>query len=384
MRVLILDDEAAIGRLICRVADSIGIEAQAVVDTQAFHSLFRSYAPDLIVLDLQIGAFDGIEQLRFLAEQEYRNPIVLISGFDGRVLDVAQQFGRQLGLKVVRALSKPIRLEELTALFSELAAASSEFTPQRLLKAISDDELILEYQPIMTRSPGSLHQLEALVRWIHPIHGRIPPDRFIPMAEESDDIINALTDWVVRTAVRNAKALKEKGHVVPFAVNVSSRNLATLDFPDRMQDLIGEANLPAASLCFEVTESFALANPTHTMDVLSRLRLKGFDLAIDDFGVGYSSLKRLRQLPFSTLKIDRSFVSDMLTSRDSLAIVRSIADLARNMELSTIAEGVEDAETARILELMGVDALQGYFYARPMSIEQCFDWLAETAEKQAV
>lgn len=383
MRILVLDDEAAIGRLICRVASNMGIESEAVVDTQAFHMAIHSGHPDLVMLDLQIGAYDGIEQLRFLSEQHYRNAIVLISGFDGRVLEVARQFGRQLGLNVVKALSKPIRFEELTEVFEDVLAISEPFTPERLMQAIADEELALDYQPIMTRVPHGLHQLEALVRWNHPVLGRLAPDRFIPQAEQSGEVIDALTEWVLRRVARDAVILQRAGRHVGFAINVSNRNLASLDFPDRMHKVILEAGIAPADICFEVTETVASSNPLHSMDVLSRLRLKGFNLAIDDFGVGYSSLKRLRQLPFSTLKIDRSFVSDMLVSRDSLAIVRSITDLARNMELSTIAEGVEDAETARALELMGVNALQGFYFARPMAIEKFPEW-SSVALKQAV
>jgi DNA-binding NarL/FixJ family response regulator len=163
---------------------------------------------------------------------------------------------------------------------------------------------------------------------------------------------------------------------VPITVNVSTLNLHDITLPDRLARRLAAAGMPAEKLCLEITETAASRDTARMMDILTRARLKGIQLAIDDFGTGYSSLKALRQLPFSVIKIDRSFVSDMTTSADSRAIVKSIIGLAANMNMSTIAEGVETEETAELLEQMDVDALQGYLIARPMPVEAIASWRA--------
>ncbi len=216
---------------------------------------------------------------------------------------------------------------------------------------------------------------EALVRWNHPEQGRISPDKFIPLAEDNDELIDKLTMWVIREAGRLHRILTDTGLTVPIAVNISGKNLRDIQFPDRIQDVLDRLGLTAAALSLELTETAAFDDPLRTLDILSRVRIKGFALAIDDFGTGYSSLKLLRQLPFSTIKVDRSFVADMTRAHDSYSIVKSVIDLAHNMGLSTVAEGVESAEAAAALVELGVDAMQGYFFSRPLSVDQLCAWL---------
>src|SRR6202035_4355040 len=169
-----------------------------------------------------------------------------------------------------------------------------------------------------------------------------------------------LTDWVILNAARASVALEAEGFSLPIAINVSTLNIRDLEFPERLQNLTRSVRVDPSRLSVEVTEPAAFGDPVRTNEILTRLRLKGVELAIDDFGTGYSSLSALKQLPFSALKIDRSFVSDLTTSPDPYAIAKSVADLARNMGLATVAEGVENEETARILTDFGVDNLQGY------------------------
>src|ERR1700722_3574395 len=377
MRTLVLDDDPAIGRFVCRAAQTAGFQTQSATRIEAFRSHYHATRPDVIVLDLQIGADDGIEQLRFLNEQHFSNPILLMSGFDGRALNSAQQIGREMGLDIAAALTKPIRLDEITTLFVRLAQQLRPLSSERVLDGVHANELFLEYQPIVERRPRSVIMLEALVRWNHPAHGRLAPDKFIPLAEESTETIDALTDSVLAMAARDYVRFRAAGIETSIAVNVSGKNLDQIDFPDRVESILRQAQVPPERFSLELTETVASSDHVNNMDVFSRLRLKGFGLAIDDFGTGYSSLKRLRQLPFSGIKIDRSFVADLLTSRDSAAIVKSVADLARNMQLDCIAEGVETEQIAQILESFGVRKQQGYLFARPQSAERIETWLKE-------
>jgi EAL domain-containing protein (putative c-di-GMP-specific phosphodiesterase class I)/DNA-binding CsgD family transcriptional regulator len=374
--MLVFDDDAAVGRLVTRVATLTGLEATAVTEPDAFRQSLTDAPPQVILLDLQLGVTDGVEQLRYLAEQRYGGAIVVMSGFDARVLAATATVAKNLELNIAATLAKPIRVTELEEVIERLKSVRQPLSGDDLLAAIRDNDLSLEFQPIVRWRPRALNKLEALVRWDHPEFGLISPCDFLPLAETNRATIDALTDWVIGAAVEACGVLRELEVDVPITVNVSTLNLHDITLPDRLARRLAAAGMPAEQLCLEITETAASRDTARMMDILTRARLKGFQLAIDDFGTGYSSLKALRQLPFSVIKIDRSFVTDMTTSPDSRAIVKSIIGLAANMNMSTIAEGVETEETAELLEYMGVDALQGYLIARPLPVEAIASWRA--------
>ena len=375
LRLLTFDDDEATGRLVSRVARLVGLEATSVTEPEAFHANLRRSPPDLIALDLQLGNTDGIEQLRFLAEQQYRGRLILMSGFDARVLSTAAALARDLGLNVETSLEKPIRVAQLESVLDRLKLAQRPMSPNRLLDAIENDELYLEFQPVVARTPRALRKLEALIRWHHPKLGRLGPDKFIPMAETDVAVMDALTEWLIGSAIESYRVLAECDIRVPIAINVSPRNLHDLTLPDRLERQLRAAGMPPQHLCLEITESAAFDDTPSTMDILTRVRLKGMQLAIDDFGTGFSSFKLLRQMPFTAIKIDKSFVTDLETSRDSRAIAKSIIDLAANMEMESVAEGVETEEVAAMLEALNVRSLQGFLIAPPMPIEVVPSWL---------
>jgi EAL domain-containing protein (putative c-di-GMP-specific phosphodiesterase class I)/ActR/RegA family two-component response regulator len=375
MRALILDDDPALCRLFSRIAAEAGFSPCATVSRAEFDREFRESVPQLVMLDLHLGDSDGIEVLRFLSNAGYLNPVILISGADRRVLVASSRLGRELNLHIAGAITKPARATELRQLLDEVFASAQPLSLERLRAGIADNELRLEFQPIVGASSRQAVSVEALVRWAHPTLGRISPDRFIPIAEQDFDCITALTDWVAGSAAQAAAALQEGGFALPVALNVSTHNIRDLDFPERLQQIAAAARIATDRLLAEVTETAVFGDPIHTNDVLIRLRLKGVEIAIDDFGTGYSSLSALKQLPFSVLKIDRSFVYDLTTSRDSFAIAKTVVDLAKNMGLGTVAEGVETEEAARILTEFGADNLQGYLISHPLPLPKLLLWL---------
>ncbi|MEA2757046.1 MAG: hypothetical protein QOJ54_3335 [Aliidongia sp.] len=381
MRALILDDDPALCRLFARLAEETGFTPCTVLTASQFAVEFSTCVPELIMLDLHLGDSDGVEVLRFLSDAGFVGPIILVSGADPRVLRASGRLGGEMNLNIAGIVSKPARVSELREI---LLAAYSSIEPlalERLLAGIATDELLLDYQPIIQASSRLPVSLEALVRWSHPTLGRISPDRFIPVAERDGDCMARLTDWVILNAARASVALEAEGFSLPIAINVSTLNIRDLEFPERFQNLTRSVRVDPSRLSVEVTETAAFGDPVRTNEILTRLRLKGVELAIDDFGTGYSSLSALKQLPFSALKIDRSFVSDLTTSPDSYAIAKSVADLARNMGLATVAEGVENEETARILTDFGVDNLQGYLFSRPLPLAQIVIWLRNAVNK---
>ncbi|HXQ53539.1 MAG TPA: EAL domain-containing response regulator [Stellaceae bacterium] len=381
VRALILDDDAAIGTLISRIADAAAFESVATTRAAEFALRYDEAMPAVIMLDLALGDTDGMQQLRYLKTKDYRNALILMSGFDARVLATAEGLARELGFKVAGAITKPVRAAALMEMLARVKEDFAPLTAERVIQAARDGELTLEYQPIVHSRVGALSHVEALVRWNHPTRGRIMPGAFIPQVEESSSAAAAdrLTDWALGAAIADYVRLRDKGHLVPMAVNLSARNLAWEDLPDILQNRLASAGMPPADFGLELTESAAASSAADAMHTLNRLRLKGVRLALDDFGAGYSSLKQLRQLPFSILKIDGSFVADLTRTKDALAIVKATLAIAEAMEMSTVAECVETEEQAAMLEELGVGALQGYLIARPLPPDKLEAWLQARA-----
>jgi diguanylate cyclase (GGDEF)-like protein/PAS domain S-box-containing protein len=243
-------------------------------------------------------------------------------------------------------------------------------------RAIANGELVVYYQPKAEAHTGRVIGLEALVRWQHPEHGLLGPDEFIPLAETTG-LIRPLTSYVLETALRECRTWQDAGHDLSVAVNVSARCLLDLSLPVEIARLLGTFAIAPHRLVLEITESGIMSDPNRALEVLNRLHASGVRLSIDDFGTGYSSMAYLKNLPVDELKVDRSFVTHMCQQQSERVIVRSTIDLAHNLGLQVVAEGVEDKETWQELDLLGCDAIQGYHLARPMSASTLADWLVE-------
>ncbi|MDP9497200.1 MAG: EAL domain-containing protein [Actinomycetota bacterium] len=240
----------------------------------------------------------------------------------------------------------------------------------------TDDELVLHYQPKVGLGGSAVCGAEALVRWQHPERGLVPPAAFLPAAEGTG-LILPLTLHTLRCAIRQAWAWQDEGRPVQVAVNLSPRCLLEPDLPETVVGLLAEQALPARLLRLEITESSVMTDPDRALSALTTLRAAGIALSIDDFGTGYSSMSYLKRLPVDELKIDRSFVMDMLADEHDAVLVRSSIDLGHNLGLKVVAEGVEDAGTAHALIALGCDVVQGFHYARPMPADAFAAWLTE-------
>jgi diguanylate cyclase (GGDEF)-like protein len=238
-----------------------------------------------------------------------------------------------------------------------------------LRAALENRDLILHYQPKADFRTGRISDVEALVRWIHPELGLVPPNDFIPLAERSG-LIGPLTEYVLLEAIERAASWRTRGIDLRVSVNLSVRSLMDLELPNRVGAMLAAASLPARYIELEITESTVMADPVRAMRVLQPLADMGVRLSIDDFGTGYSSLAYLRQLPISELKVDRSFVSAMTTSENDAVIVRSTVEMAKNLGLETVAEGVETPEEEAALRRLGCDYLQGYLLSRPLPADE--------------
>lgn len=246
----------------------------------------------------------------------------------------------------------------------------------QLRQAIASGDLCLHYQPKISAVDNRVLGVEALVRWDHQEFGLVPPDEFIHLAEQSGLIIE-LSRWVLRTAVAQCMRWHGQGRDLGVAINLSPATLLDPEFPDFMAGLKAAYRLPPGKVTLEITESSLVRDPDLAMQVLKQLASLGMSISIDDFGTGYSSLAYMKRMPASELKIDKTFVMDMLANESDAAIVRATIDLAHNLGLKVVAEGVENQETAQALARFGCDVLQGFRFSRALPLQRFEAWLGE-------
>jgi len=386
--LIVVDDEPDLAGFVCTVAEQVGFDAKQFNDAALFKA--QGVCADVIVLDLIMPGVDGVEVIRFLAERDCNAQLILVSGFDPAVLHSAQKLATEQGLNVVGSLSKPFRYDELTQLLSGLSIAPKSFARRTLIepppveelrKALVNSELLLHYQPKIGLNGHFIAAFEALVRWQHPIHGLLSPDLFIPTAEQHG-LINDLTWVVLEQVIKQCCSWQDQGVTVQIAVNMSASTLKELDLPEKIDDLLDKYGLEPAQIVLEVTETVLMQELIKSLDILTRLRMKGFHLSIDDFGTGYSSLVQLHRVPFSEIKIDRSFVMEMGHDPEAAAIVETVILLGHKLNMKIVAEGVETESCHETLTRLGCDQAQGYLFARPMPADEAFQWFSAHKPKK--
>jgi EAL domain-containing protein (putative c-di-GMP-specific phosphodiesterase class I) len=371
-RVLVLDDEAEIRKLVSSVAQTVGFEAVSVDGPDAFWESCDKFRPTVIVLDLQMPKADGIEMLRGISEKRLDVKVLLISGMDAKILSTAARYGATGGVRILGMLQKPFNVGELKSLLSKARLGPPTLERHDLERAISERQLVVYYQPKATLNPDRSSVIvgaEALVRCVHPQYGLVMPDAFIPLAER-EDLIRPITEQVMEMAFDQLAEWKRDNADLTLSVNLAAQLLDDLALPDRVAAMTAARDVPNERITLEITETGVMRDATRVMDILTRFRLKGFGLSMDDFGTGYSSLVQLYRLPFSELKVDKSFVIESDTSDEARAIVRGAIVLAHELGLSVCAEGVETSQAMDFLHTHGCEKVQGYFIGRPMEADK--------------
>jgi EAL domain-containing protein (putative c-di-GMP-specific phosphodiesterase class I) len=371
-RLLIVDDQPTVAEVMAMIAAGCGYEVEVAIDPVKFIDRVTDWQPSHILLDLHMPVVDGIQLLRALSTRRIATKIIISSGVDAKVVESARRIGLERGLDVAATLLKPFRAGELRKILDQLRTDDNWLTESLLHEAIENHAVTVAYQPKIELGSGRIAGYEALARWRHPRHGLVPPEKFVPVGE-SAGLIDRLTERVVDQALAQ---LVRWGDAVPgsLAINLSSRSLRDLTFADRLVQRCAANGIAADRIVLELTETSTMADPLRAMDILTRLRLMGFRLSIDDFGTGFSSLAQLARLPFSEIKVDKSFVLDSLRSPEARTIVRSTIDLAHNLGLRAVAEGVEDAALLQLMAELGCDQAQGFHIAEPMPAEQVTAW----------
>ncbi|MFZ4533460.1 MAG: EAL domain-containing response regulator [Alsobacter sp.] len=390
--LLIVDDDQMQRMLIGEIARRVGFSVDEAASVEEAASLIERNLYTRIVLDLALGGHDGVEVMRHIAVSGQNPAIIVISGFDERIRDAAIRFGQSLGLATAGELRKPIDIVGLReALLRDVFPTAqpamgasgklTTITQADIRAAIMQGEIVPYYQPKIALATGQIIGVEALARWTSPRHGSISPAVFVPLVEDwgfSDD----LSHLMIANAIRDAAAWQAGHPGVGVAVNLAVSALVDIALPDRVEALLGNAGLDASCLTLEITESIRLTDEVSIGDVLTRMRIKGINLSLDDFGTGYSSLSSLLRMPFSELKIDRSFI--MTSDFDAYAwkIVRATLSLAREFGMTAVAEGIETLQVAAMLGDALCDIGQGYLYARPMSRNALLRYLAENDRRE--
>lgn len=339
--------------------------------------------PSLLIVDLEMPGMDGVEFIQQLQIREINVPLIVASSRENALLATVESMIDALGMQVLGALQKPLNEEKIIAALSASNIKLSQ--PQKneempslsdteLAAAISGQQIIPYYQPKVDIRTGMLKGVEALARWQHPEKGMIAPVHFIGMAEQSG-LIHELTFSMLAQAMRQAVIWNTRGFSLKVAVNLSTLSLDIPDFGQRVADMLSQHALHAEQIVLEITESSVSTNLGNALGTLARFRLKGFGLSIDDYGTGFSSMQQLARIPFTELKIDRTFVHGAHARPHLRVILQSALDLAKRLELVTVAEGIEALEDWRLLQESGCMIGQGYLIGKPMPPEALPIWL---------
>lgn len=382
-KIYVIDDDVQMAELLCAAMEIISLDSQHFSNARDFFKI-SVQASDIILLDLNMPDVDGIEVIRTLSSENCQSRVILISGHDKGVLHSAEQLAQAHSLNVVASLTKPIQIAGLQDIIKKIlqdvpAAEKSNVKNNKkpeleeLKTALSQRQMVLHYQPQVDINTGVLKGVEALVRWQHPERGLIYPDSFIELAEKSG-LIGDLTSQVIAMSVEQNKIWQDKGLSVRISVNISADNITSHTLPEQLLDLLENNNLDSDLLTLEITESALMGELVTSLEILTRLRMKGFGLSIDDFGTGYSSLSQLHKIPFTELKIDQSFIMSMESDDESRAIVKTCILLGHELNMEVVAEGVETQNILDTLNALGCDIAQGYHIARPMPHDEFLEW----------
>lgn len=381
LSAMVVDDDEFVRGVLSRQISALGADRVAVAGDggEAARVLHDEGPFDIILLDLMMPGVDGIEFLRSLAQSRAPADLILTSSLDRKLLETAESLAQAHALRVLGILPKPVRSSAIGELLARRNAAlatrfaAAPVTVERLVGALRAGQVIPHFQPKICARTGEVKSVEALARWEDPAEGRISPARFIPVADRHG-LIDELTATLSEQAMTSLARWSKMGFHPDLEINLSALSLERIDLPDRMAALARRHDVDPARVTFEITESALVGHLSQSLDSLMRLRMKGFHLAVDDFGTGYATLTQLKLLPLSELKIDLSFVSRAVRDPEARAIVESCVALAQQFGLVSVAEGVEDGATATMLRDMGATLLQGFLYSPALPEEQLREW----------
>ncbi|WP_421223930.1 EAL domain-containing response regulator [Aeromonas enteropelogenes] len=390
--IMVVEDHAFQRKTLLHQIRSLGyqqlLEAQ---DGLSALALCQHHQVDILICDLRMPGMDGMALLRRLSLGGFKGGIILSSALEDDVVAAVLRMSAAYGLQVLGRLEKPSSPQQIRQLIDTWSPGQEPQHSEEgygidvveLQLALERDQILPWYQPKVSFVTGQWVGMEALARWQHPEYGMISPARFIPLAE-NNGLIDQLTEVIISKSLRDGHLWEETGLSLNLSMNLSTTSLIEGDLCHSLINQCQRWSINPELITLEVTESSFVQDLGKSLEVLTRLRMHGFGLSIDDFGTGYSSMQQLALLPFTELKLDRSFVDRCYADPSRLAIIESSIELARKLGLKSVAEGVEDEQTWRQLAVLGCDVCQGFFSARPMPRHELKNWHAAWLERLPV
>ncbi|MBE0615516.1 MAG: EAL domain-containing response regulator [Burkholderiales bacterium] len=394
LKVLVVDDDSYQRLVIGKMLSAIGVPTVHFAES-AQRALVMMGTTDIrvdaLICDLDMPEMDGMEFLRRVAEQGFECSVIILSGKDANILRSVELMAKEYRLAVLGSLEKPATIGTLRTLLQQ-HWARPKARERGTQPALSVDAIRagLEagqfepfFQPKVSLQTGQVCGAEALARWRHPERGILPPVAFIGPIEESGQM-DGLTWMMLDRSAAWCRRWCDDGLDIPVSVNLSLSSLHDTRLSNRLLDIVNAHRIKPANLLLEVTETTAMTDVARCLETFSRLRMKGFGLSIDDFGTGFSSLQQLSRIPFTELKIDQSFVADASAQPSLRAVIESSVQLAKNLGLKTVGEGVETRDDWLCLKQAGCEIAQGYFIAKPMEGGLLLPWVKEWQSKSSV
>jgi EAL domain-containing protein (putative c-di-GMP-specific phosphodiesterase class I)/AmiR/NasT family two-component response regulator len=365
-------------------------QVYAAADGQsAIDVLANLRAPvDVIISDIEMPTMDGLEFVRRVGEAGYRSSVVLVSAIDASLLTAAEAMTKAYGITLLGVIGKPITRATLEKILVRHAPAAVEgkrrsatrpkFTVAEIMEGLEQNEFEPFFQPKVDVTTRRVVGAEALARWRHPQQGIVLPESFVKVLEDAGRIDELM--WsILGKAVRFCSIINATGVETVIAVNVSLKSLGNMELANRIIEIVQGHGVAAEKMCFEITETAATTNLGAALENLTRLRMKGFGLSIDDFGTGYSSMQQLTRIPLTELKIDQAFVHDAAGNEAANVVLRSSLQVAKELKIKAVAEGVETQQDWDVLQELGCDLAQGFLIAKPMDADSYLTWIKDLA-----
>lgn len=373
-KLLIIEDDIAISTLLSEVAQGIGYETSVFDGIEELKKKYSQYHPSIIFLDLGIPDHDGVELLKYLSEVECTAGVIIISGHDEKVRASAFNLGTEYGLDMLGHYQKPISVNELSNILESAKRSHTVPTSENLVKAINEKAFVLLYQPMIQLSDNKLFGFEAQVKWKAAETKLISQEKFMPIVEKHE-LIQPLTKMLIEILFHQYTLLKSLDLKLKLSIDLSSSALIAHSLTDEISKMATSHQVDPNDISFEITENAVMSEVDLVIDVLTRLRLKGFRVVLDRFGTGYSTLAELHRLPFNGVKMDKTFSKNLKEAGQAQKIVKSIIDLAHNLNLIIIADGVESKEAYGILKKLECDIIQGKLISKPMDSGEIYKWI---------
>ncbi|MYM22626.1 EAL domain-containing protein [Duganella sp. FT135W] len=351
---------------------------------------------DVCFIDLNMPGMDGMELVRHLAEAQSKVSIILLSALDRALISSVETMVKAYGIHLLGAMEKPATPAAIEQLLCRLKPGSHgsrsargsshpafpEPSMDELTQALVLGQFEPFFQPKACLTNGTIHSAEALARWRHPQRGLVPPDSFIPLLEQHG-LIDQLTEQIVQKTARAWQSWSAQGKQFEVSINLSLSSLSNPGYAARLIAILDHSGIAPRFIVFEVTESAAMSDVPHSLENLARLRMKGYGLSIDDYGTGYSSMQQLIRIPFSELKMDRSFVTAACKDNAQVLVLASSLALAKELRLDSVAEGIESASDWRLLRRLECRYAQGYLIGKPVPQAEFLDSVAGWSEAYA-